>query len=1143
MARIHDVFVAFAIMQYASCLQGEANSRFTKRRLRRDAVLEDMGWETVDYSFLSNQDVFLLRDTQEEEDSPIVPVRNDTSLYSDQLIGSSDVRRTLLKASSGPFWVQEELFASSAEPFDDLSVQAHLLLKEISPFASSIDVLFSIKTESLFAGSSEEHGGGKGVQPCFRAMAQFGDEESDAVCSPVGDSGFCIAKVPILFSWYEHSKVETVDGIQVTYTIFPARTSGSCDPQQGNSASGTGEEEGASPVATPYEVGSVTLLSWDGKMDLVEDDPFVKMYIPGRRLGIREHFVIPITINRKYLDGVCTVKAKARKGISAVSVRSTSQEQWTVLSMVKQRGTFAMVTAEGLGGASGSSGTDSPEENPLLFVIEFEVLNDTATTRVINWRIDCNLGGEARASRFGTDITTSDSWIQAVVPIPKETSMTNTAILTGREVSIPLAVGVVTHVGDVMDATGHARCHSVDTEVLKVRRSCSSVYLDGSETLGSEKVDIQVSLQGHTATTSFSVWVPELPLRVALSDTKLSAIRGWKVSAGRQDDGIPEPDQMLNGGGDSKKTKCRLKYQQSKVKVYTRFYAPHANSMSRPDGKRIYLFGENLEQSVTHLVKDQITVLDRTIAQVEGTNILARMPGNTKIQILHPRSRDILGESGLLVAADKVNVATYMDVTLVSGMALSVSDITGQGSRVKLASVTALSDLFVEHQEAFLSAVIFFDDGSSLALQDISTNDYTIAITTLDPSIILDSPDSLQAYPGVIAMGQGSTTITLEVELPEPCMKRRGSTITRGIIPINVTLNNPKYAGLVGSEGESPPQGSDSLWRSLTKVHGAVDYGIVRTNFELQDDANVKKGSSVISSIPIDIDFNRVYHGPQNENREENGADGTVGPGDGDDTNDYSNDAERMSGIEIGMYVLLGVFSLAILAFMVNCVMFMARYRRSKRIPKTHQGPATYPQNWVLFGMHEEHPRISAEPSENIPLRHKDEEEGSSRDEAIGTESEVSVERHCLGECRRLREGALQETMLSQSAEHHPSNQDSQEPDCGVVLDCDDNEDDSLPDLERDCQIADNSCNDESHTKKTSINHSPRLEPVSSNDIGSQSSLNAPTVSNTNQSNNSCDVRITLNPSDESLHLKSGFEGMEYNQIVNYLDSLKESCT
>lgn len=406
---------------------------------------------------------------------------------------------------------------------------------------------------------------------------------------------------------------------------------------------------------------------------------------------------------------------------------------------------------------------------------------------------------------------------------------------------------------------------------------------------------------------------------------------------------------------------------------------------------------------------------------------------------------------------------------------------------------------------------------------------------------------SLQAYPGLIAMGEGSTSIMLEVSLPKPCMKRRRSNaIVYDLIPVNVTFNNPKYAGLINTDPASLPSGTGSLWRSLTRAPGMVDYGIVRVNFDLVDINNGKKDSSVISSIPLDIDFNNIYPMGQGGHRNDKAEASTEAPLDGGNDGGLSDDSDPLSGIEIGMYVLLSVFSLAILAFMVNCVMFMARYRRAKRIPKTHQ-PVPYPQNWVMFGMQEEHPRYPMDPAENIPLRHKDEEEGSSRDEAIGTESEVSIERHSSEEGHRLRSRGTEETSLMQVPREHRASSESQDVDCGVVMDGDDNEEDSLEGLEEASQNAGESSKEESTSASSqNTNTSDDTNTVAANSFENNlepAPRDTPPPLNTNQSNSSCDVRITLNPSDDSMQLKSGLEGMEISQILNYLDNLKESCT
>ena len=59
--------------------------------------------------------------------------------------------------------------------------------------------------------------------------------------------------------------------------------------------------------------------------------------------------------------------------------------------------------------------------------------------------------------------------------------------------------------------------------------SCNIVYLDGSETKGSPSVSVIAKFGRHTKFLFFKVWVPEIPLQVELSDTKLSQIKGWKA--------------------------------------------------------------------------------------------------------------------------------------------------------------------------------------------------------------------------------------------------------------------------------------------------------------------------------------------------------------------------------------------------------------------------------------------------------------------------------------------------------------------------------------------------------------------------------------------------------------------------------------
>ena len=66
--------------------------------------------------------------------------------------------------------------------------------------------------------------------------------------------------------------------------------------------------------------------------------------------------------------------------------------------------------------------------------------------------------------------------IQAVIPIAKHKDLMNLAILTGRQVSRPLKVFIVSQAGDVADVTLHSSCSSADQSVLKVNITLAQCF-------------------------------------------------------------------------------------------------------------------------------------------------------------------------------------------------------------------------------------------------------------------------------------------------------------------------------------------------------------------------------------------------------------------------------------------------------------------------------------------------------------------------------------------------------------------------------------------------------------------------------------------------------------------------------------------
>lgn len=64
--------------------------------------------------------------------------------------------------------------------------------------------------------------------------------------------------------------------------------------------------------------------------------------------------------------------------------------------------------------------------------------------------------------------------------------------------------------------------------ISQVLDDCSAAYVDGSESgVGSTCVEVEFSLGMFKGSLCLAVWVPVVPLRISLSDTVLSPIKGW----------------------------------------------------------------------------------------------------------------------------------------------------------------------------------------------------------------------------------------------------------------------------------------------------------------------------------------------------------------------------------------------------------------------------------------------------------------------------------------------------------------------------------------------------------------------------------------------------------------------------------------
>lgn len=188
-----------------------------------------------------------------------------------------------------------------------------------------------------------------------------------------------------------------------------------------------------------------------------------------------------------------------------------------------------------------------------------------------------------------------------------------------------------------------------------------------------------------------------------------------------------------------------------------------------------------------------------------------------------------------------------------------------------------------------------------------------MAVSSLDEKVVSVSPE--RSYPIVIAgeeQGTGSL-LTAEMIINESCQKtKRKSVLFTATALVHVVFSSFEPGG----EGESgklltevPPHSPVQEYKETSGTTSMITLS-----------TPVEEHSSHIPgdySLPIPTVYPQLPRG--------------------------------LTDLEIGMYALLGVFCLAILVFLINCIVFVLKYRR-KRVPPEGQANPDHSHHWVFLG-------------------------------------------------------------------------------------------------------------------------------------------------------------------------------------------------
>ncbi len=252
--------------------------------------------------------------------------------------------------------------------------------------------------------------------------------------------------------------------------------------------------------------------------------------------------------------------------------------------------------------------------------------------------------------------------------------------------------------------------------------------------------------------------------------------------------------------------------------------------------------------------------------------------------------------------------------------------------------------------------------------------DFTVTITSLDENVVSTYQDQSQRWPVVVAEGEGQgALLRVEMMISETCQKsKRKSILAMGIGSVQVKFGQNDLEQRSGTQEENNLDNSTNEQKhkllEADKTSGGDSWKYTNTAVEREE--SVQKKVSTTAKTPL---TSRSGGSKQGGGQNNNPVDYSSFPVQvdlpGGAESDLTQAPRGLSDLEIGMYALLGVFCLAILVFLINCVSFAFRYRH-KELPVLEQGNMNHAHDWVWLGNEAD---LMDHHGDHGPLAHNDE--------------------------------------------------------------------------------------------------------------------------------------------------------------------------
>ncbi|XP_074045052.1 transmembrane protein 132E [Macrotis lagotis] len=838
----------------------------------------------------------------------------------------------VLNVSLGPFGASQAVARELLQPPGALDVPGRLTVSwkvrafvvrpRVAAARPLAQVLFYV------AGRDWDNVGAAERLPCVRLHAVRDAHEVRGSCRLSGALAACLARAALPPAWFgPPGAPEPEPGgdsrqAELYYRLHAPDAHGGCAAEGARRAGGAAARPEAPTQYPLLRIGSISLVRpppgpalqehrLDGNLVIRLPDRPLK---PGEVLSILLYLAPNSTSSSPGVEHF-TLRVKAKKGVTLLGTKARNG-QWQVTSELLTGGKHSTATVD-VSRAPSAPLLPREIEGPLeILQMDFEMENFTSQSvkRRIMWHIDYR--GRSPLpdlERAVTELTVIQRDVQAILPLAMDTEIINTAILTGRTVAIPVKVIAIEVTGQVLDVSSLVECESNNEDIIKVSSSCDYVFVSGKESRGSMNARVTFRYDVLSAPLEMTVWVPKLPLHIELSDARLSQVKGWRVpilpdrrSARESEDEEEEEEERRQNRG------CTLQYQHSTLQVFTQF---HTTSSEGTD-QVVTMLGPDWLVEVTDLVSDFMRVSDPRVAQLVDSSTLAGLePGTTSFKVVSPLTEAVLGETMVTVTEEKVSI-TELRGQVVASLSLSLHPSPGNSHTI-LATTAAQQTLSFLKQEALLSLWLSYSDGTTVPLSLYSPRDYALLVSSRDERVATVTQD--RAFPLVVAEAEGEgLLLQADLTIAESCQKsKRKSILATAAVGLRVHFGNEEEDPTYDYPGPSQPGPGGGGGDIEDEVMGAGRPGTASPQGPPTPGTAGPVHTPTEDFPPIPTGFTQMPRG--------------------------------LTDLEIGMYALLGVFCLAILVFLINCIVFVLRYRH-KRIPPEGQTSMDHSHHWVFLG-------------------------------------------------------------------------------------------------------------------------------------------------------------------------------------------------